>query len=703
VMLSGETANGIGPANAVSTMAAIAANAELGVDTHFVFREIQRGNLNVSAIEAVCKTCVRNTLVFSEDIDGDGVVDATEGALLIVITSTGEAAALVSKYRPCCPIVVATDKDSVVRQTSALYAQYPFKLDLTVGTDNIVREALEFAARHKLVADGKMAVVLTEQASGDSGPRFYSTVVGGGEQPQTHVAYRDPSDRIGVVSMRATKIALQHIATQMPLERRQTKIFCTLGPACWSEEGLGSLLDAGLNVARFNFSHGDHPGHQGVLDRFRKVCAAKGSNAAVLLDTKGPEIRTAMLKDGKDIMLEKGQDITIVAAGDEYTSYEGFKDEETGETVIGCSYARLAQTVKPGNRLLFADGSVVIEITDIVDEKTVKGKCMNSKKLGQRKNGNLPGVKVDMPVLQPKDIDDLQNFACKNKMDYVAISFVQSGEDVQFVRRVLDEAGGQNIQIISKIENEEGLVNFDEILEHTDGVMVARGDLGMEIPSEKVPLAQKWMITKCNIAGKFVVTATQMLESMCDNPLPTRAEMTDVANAVFDGTDCVMLSGETANGIGPANAVSTMAAIAANAEIAVNWPSVHSFLRDFTPKPFSNEQSIGRAVATLGVDAKASLAICVSDDPTIICAIAKFRSRIPVMLVTQSVDAVRRCGAVFGLHGCLIDASMTQAALVEAAAVQAARTSGLFSGGEVIVLDSELCTHVTSWPEGRTS
>lgn len=505
------------------------------------------------------------------------------------------------------------------------------------------------------------------------------------------------------VSYYYTKISLPLITrVDLPIARK-TKIFCTLGPACWSEEGLGSLLDAGLNVARFNFSHGDHPGHQGVLDRFRKVCAAKGSNAAVLLDTKGPEIRTAMLKDGKDIMLEKGQDITIVAAGDEYTSYEGFKDEETGETVIGCSYARLAQTVKPGNRLLFADGSVVIEITDIVDEKTVKGKCMNSKKLGQRKNGNLPGVKVDMPVLQPKDIDDLQNFACKNKMDYVAISFVQSGEDVQFVRRVLDEAGGQNIQIISKIENEEGLVNFDEILEHTDGVMVARGDLGMEIPSEKVPLAQKWMITKCNIAGKFVVTATQMLESMCDNPLPTRAEMTDVANAVFDGTDCVMLSGETANGIGPANAVSTMAAIAANAEIAVNWPSVHSFLRDFTPKPFSNEQSIGRAVATLGVDAKASLAICVSDDPTIICAIAKFRSRIPVMLVTQSVDAVRRCGAVFGLHGCLIDASMTQAALVEAAAVQAARTSGLFSGGEVIVLDSELCTHVTSWPEGRTS
>ena len=190
----------------------------------------------------------------------------------------------------------------------------------------------------------------------------------------------------------------------------------------------------------------------------------------------------------------------------------------------------------------------MIKVTEIIDDKNLRGIVMNDKKLGERKNGNLPGVKVELDVLQPKDVDDIKNFACKNKMDYIAVSFVQTGEDVQMVRKILDENGGENIQIISKIENEEGMRNFDEILKYTDGVMVARGDLGMEIPSEKVALAQKMMITKCNIAGKFSICATQMLESMCGNPLPTRAEMTDVANAVFDGADATMLSGETANG-----------------------------------------------------------------------------------------------------------------------------------------------------------
>ena len=373
-----------------------------------------------------------------------------------------------------------------------------------------------------------------------------------------------------VTSYRATSIALQDVFSDFAPVRK-TKVICTMGPKCWSEEGIGALLDAGLGVARFNFSHGEHAAHQEVLDRFRKVvgeraaAGGKGGFAATLMDTKGPEVRTAMLKDGKDIELEAGQEIIVYAAGDEYTSFEGYKTPE--ETKIGVSYAKLCQSVKPGNRLLFADGTVVIEVVEILDEKNLKGKVLNSKKLGQRKNGNLPGVKVELPVLQPKDVDDVQNFCAKNKMDYIAVSFVQSGEDVKLVRKTLDDAGGQDTQIISKIENQAGMENFDEILRETDGIMVARGDLGMEIPSEKVALAQKMMITKCQVAGKFVICATQMLESMIDNPLPTRAEMTDVANAVLDGCDCTMLSGETANGAFPADAVSTMAAIAQNGEL----------------------------------------------------------------------------------------------------------------------------------------
>jgi pyruvate kinase len=221
--------------------------------------------------------------------------------------------------------------------------------------------------------------------------------------------------------------------------------------------------------------------------------------------------------------------------------------------------------------MLFADGTISIEVMEILTPTTLRGKVLNSKKLGERKNGNLPGVKVDIPVLTEKDIDDLQNFCCKNEMDFVAASFVQSGEDVLFIRRILDEAGGTKVKIISKIENEAGLQNFDEILKYTDGVMVARGDLGMEIPSEKVALAQKMIITKCNIAGKFVICATQMLESMIENPLPTRAEMTDVANAVFDGADATMLSGETANGAFPTDAVKTMVSILENSELGVDY------------------------------------------------------------------------------------------------------------------------------------
>ncbi|KAJ1479371.1 Pyruvate/Phosphoenolpyruvate kinase-like domain-containing protein [Baffinella frigidus] len=345
------------------------------------------------------------------------------------------------------------------------------------------------------------------------------------------------------------------------------------------------------------------------------------------MDTKGPEVRTAMLRDHKNISLVKDQDIIIEAVGDSYTTFEGYKTEE--ETRIGLSYGKLCQSVKAGNRILIADGTIVIQVVEILSETTLKGKVLNSKELGERKNCNLPGVVVDIPVLTPHDINDVQNFCAKHKMDFIAASFVQSGNDVRFIRKILDEAGGFDVKIISKIENEArflslnafpssvcshtfsvmaGMENLDEIIRETDGIMVARGDLGMEIPSERVPLAQKMMISKCNIAGKFVITATQMLESMCNitgkfvitamlesmckNPLPTRAEMTDVANAVFDGTDAVMLSGETANGAFPDTAVAIMSAIVANAEKGINRDELYNFTRNWTPKPMSFRETI---------------------------------------------------------------------------------------------------------------
>jgi pyruvate kinase len=281
------------------------------------------------------------------------------------------------------------------------------------------------------------------------------------------------------VIYRSTKIGLDTILDHDKYKHivRKTKILCTLGPACSSEEMLAKLVQNGMNVARFNFSHGTQESHFEVLQRLRAVYAAVSSNAATLLDTKGPEIRTAMLRGGKNVKLEKGQSIVIEAVGDRYSEFEGYKD--AAETRIGLSYAKLCSSVSTGNKILLADGTISIEVQEILSPTELRGTVLNSKELGQRKNCNLPGVKVDLPVLMAKDIDDLQNFCCKHGMDFVAASFVQSKADVDFIRRILDEAGGQHVKIISKIENQAGLVHFDEILEATDGVMVARGDLGV--------------------------------------------------------------------------------------------------------------------------------------------------------------------------------------------------------------------------------
>ena len=498
--------------------------------------------------------------------------------------------------------------------------------------------------------------------------------------------------RGGTASLRSTSISLASI-TKPLYKPRSTKIVCTLGPKVWSEEAMHKLLDAGMNIARFNFSHGDQTSHGEVLDRLYKVTAEHAAAFrrdhgtalapvwATMLDTKGPEIRTAMLRDHQSIELDAGQSIIVQAVGDAYTSFEGYKT--AAETRIGLSYAGLCQSMTPGKRILLADGTISIEVEEILSPTELRGRVLNSKKLGERKNCNLPGVKVDIPVLTPKDVDDLQNFACKRQMDFVAASFVQSAEDVLFIRRVLDEAGGKNIKIISKIENQAGLDHFDDILKYTDGVMVARGDLGMEIPSEKVALAQKLIITKCTIAGKFVITATQMLESMISNPLPTRAEMTDVANAVFDGTDAVMLSGETANGEFPDEAVSTMAAIVTNAEHAQNNRSLYNFIRNHTSKPMTDAEAIcSSAVQT--VSRLAVFCVLLPTDKGPCCSltatdcsaclprvqamdmgaraivlltssgragrlVAKYRPEVPVFAATNDLKVARQSNATFGV------------------------------------------------------
>ena len=366
---------------------------------------------------------------------------------------------------------------------------------------------------------------------------------------------------------------------------KKTKIVCTIGPKTESKEVLKQLLEAGMNVMRLNFSHGDYEEHGRRISNLREVMAETGMRAAILLDTKGPEIRTIKLEGGNDVSLVAGQEFTFT----------------TDRTVIGnnkivaVTYEGLTSDLKAGDTVLVDDGLIAMEVKE-VSGKEVKCIVKNNGDLGENKGINLPGASVNLPALAEKDINDLK-FGCEQGIDFVAASFIRKAEDVLAVRKVLCENGGENVKIISKIENQEGLNNFDSILEVTDGVMVARGDLGVEIPVEEVPFAQKMMIEKCNAAGKPVITATQMLDSMIKNPRPTRAEANDVANAIIDGTDAVMLSGETAKGKYPVEAVKVMARIAEKTDPLI-----------YTNVDFENEEStITEAVAKGTVDVAEAL------------------------------------------------------------------------------------------------
>ncbi|XP_057953346.1 pyruvate kinase, cytosolic isozyme-like isoform X2 [Malania oleifera] len=380
-------------------------------------------------------------------------------------------------------------------------------------------------------------------------------------------------------------------------KKPKTKIVCTLGPASRSVPMVEKLLRAGMNVARFNFSHGSHAYHQETLNNLRAAMNNTGLLCAVMLDTKGPEIRTGLLKDGKPINLKQGQEITIS------TDYSIKGDEN----MICMSYNKLAEDVKPQSVILCSDGTITFTILSCdIESGLVRCRCENSAVLGERKNVNLPGIIVDLPTLTEKDQEDILEWGIPNKIDMIALSFVRKGSDLVEVRKLLGKHA-KNILLMSKVENQEGVANFDEILANSDAFMVARGDLGMEIPIEKIFLAQKVMIYKCNIQGKPVVTATQMLESMIKSPRPTRAEATDVANAVLDGTDCVMLSGETAAGAYPELAVQTMAKICIEAESTLNYGDVFRRIMENAPVPMSPLESLAASAVRTANSSRAAL------------------------------------------------------------------------------------------------
>lgn len=340
---------------------------------------------------------------------------------------------------------------------------------------------------------------------------------------------------------------------------RKTNIIGTIGPASDSEEMFTKLVQAGLNVARINFSHGGYEENAEKIATIKRVREKLNKPVALLLDTKGPEIRTGKLESGDEkVTIEEGQEFTFV--------HDDILGNNTKTTI---SYKDLYKDVKPGAKILVDDGAIEFEVIS-VEGKDIKCKAINTAKLGSRKTMNVPGLKLNLPALAQKDIDDITN-GIKAGFDFIAASFVRRASDVQAIRELLNNNGGEHVKIISKIESQEGIDNFEEILELSDGIMIARGDMGVEIPMEQVPIVQKHFIKRCNQVGKPVVTATQMLESMTSNPRPTRAEVSDVANAVYDVTSCIMLSGECAMGKYPVECVETMVKISKSIESTVNY------------------------------------------------------------------------------------------------------------------------------------
>jgi len=413
---------------------------------------------------------------------------------------------------------------------------------------------------------------------------------------------------------------------------RKTAIIATIGPKSNSVEVLTNLRDAGMNIVRMNFSHGSYEYHQSVIDNTRKmVNESKGRPVAIALDTKGPEIRTGLMKDDTDIKISAGHEF-IVTTDSKYA-------QSCDDKYMYVDYVNLPKVTDVGKTIYVDDGILSLVVTAI-DGANVHVKAVNNGVLSSRKGVNLPKTAVDLPALSEKDKKDLQ-FGVKNGVDMVFASFIRRAQDVKDIREVLGPEGA-NIKIIVKIENEQGVANFDEILKETDGVMVARGDLGIEIPASQVFLAQKMMIAKCNQVGKPVICATQMLESMTYNPRPTRAEVSDVANAVLDGADCVMLSGETAKGSYPIQSVLMMAETCQLAEAAICYPALFDELREVTPRPTDTVETVAMAAAAAAVEQRAGAIIVLSTSGNTARLISKYRPSVPIITVTRNQQTSRQ-------------------------------------------------------------
>lgn len=449
---------------------------------------------------------------------------------------------------------------------------------------------------------------------------------------------------------------------------RRTKIVCTLGPATDDYKVLKDMVRAGMNVARCNFSHSTHAEHKARMDMVKRARKELDRPVAILLDTKGPEIRIRTFKTGK-VMLHGGNKFTLTT-----------REVEGDESIVTISYAELPKYVKKGARILVNDGLIAL-VVDSVNATDIVTTVQNDGVLTDRKSINLPDTDIDMPYLSDVDRADIE-FGLEQDVDYIAMSFVRTVDDVRMVKKLLNEHNKNDVQLIAKIENRSGVNNMDAILAECDGVMVARGDMGVEIPFEELPGIQKDMISRCYRRGKKVITATQMLESMVTNPRPTRAEISDVANAIYDGSSAIMLSGETAAGAYPVEAVRTMAMIAESAESGIDYKKRFYALE---PHIRSITDAVTHSTCAAAFDLDAKAIIAVSQSGYTARKVSRFRPSAPIIAATTSVKAYHQLAMNWGVIPTLSKMQDNSDALFRHAMTCAVNT-GIVSEGDLVVI-----------------
>lgn len=446
---------------------------------------------------------------------------------------------------------------------------------------------------------------------------------------------------------------------------KKTKIVCTIGPASQSPEVLEQLIKNGMNVARLNFSHGSHEEHLEKIKTIKRIRRKLNVPLGLMLDTKGPEIRIGKFEE-KEYFLKPDDIFTLTTR-----NIVGNKD------IVSVSYEGLPQDVEKGSIISVDDGLIQLEVIEIKDGTEIVCRVQNNGVISNNKGVNLPGRVTNLPAITPKDVDDIK-FGIENGIDMIAASFVRKKEDIYDIRKVLEDHGGEDILIISKIESQEGVDNADEIIEASDGIMVARGDLGVEIRTELIPLVQKEIIRKCNKAAKPVITATQMLDSMQRNPRPTRAETTDVANAIIDGTDCVMLSGETAAGKYPVEAVKTMRDICITTELSDDFEE--NIYQTEIDRKITTTNAISKSTCTIASQLRAKAIITCTASGNTAKAVSKFRPRTNIIACTIDEKVARRLSVSWGVYPIIVEKAHETDELIERAIVGALKENYVQEG-----------------------